>query len=390
MSRVEMGVASRRALLASALAVPAIEASAQDVLLDFLRVSIAVDRFDAFLPLLQAFAAAAPDLTVEILVRDDNAGLLTPRNAEQISRGHRGVNVVLADVFDLAWGSMRGAWRPLPERFHMASMASAGALADLMSPLASEEGLLVSASPGGPILLHRRSILPDPPRDLAALLDYARQNPGHFFYPRPSESVFGRLFLMILPHLLGDRDPSDVQTGWDRSWAWLEELARYVSFYPSSDEAAFEELAAGDVHLCPAPLAAFLRGRMDGDLAEDTGFVTLGDGAIIPQGLFLAVPRFTAPAKLPVIERFARFLLLPDVQTRFFGRGLLPGDLGFGLSEGAPRNDAERSALRGILPPEDAQRIVAASRFPRLSAPQLTFLLNAWEERIGSRHGERQ
>jgi putative spermidine/putrescine transport system substrate-binding protein len=392
-----MSEGTRRALLAGAvatpLAIPSVRAMAQDRRMQRIRVSIAVDRQDEFLPLLRNYSASEPGHTVEILVRDDNSGLIAPQGTEELRPGQRGADAwgadaALTDIHDLAWGTARGAWRSLPASLREGAAASAGRLSQLMQPLAGEEAMLVSADPGGPVLLHRPRILPDPPADAAALLDYARQNPGRFFYPRPSESAFGRLFLLALPHLLGDRDPADAQTGWTRTWAWLQELDRYVSYYPSNDEAAFEDLAAGDAHLFPVPLPPLLRRRMDGTLTEETKFGTLGPN--IPQGVFLVVPRITADERLPLIEQFGRFLLRPEVQSRFFGRGILPGDLGFGLNEATPRTDAERSALGRILPPDEAERIVARPLAPRINSYQLTFLLRRWEELIGARHGERR
>jgi putative spermidine/putrescine transport system substrate-binding protein len=354
-----------------------------------LRVSIALDRLDEFLPLLRNFAASNADLYFETVVRDDNGGLIAPQGTEALRPGQWGADAALTDVFGLAWGTTHGAWRSLPASLRDAGTASAGRLSHVMQPLAGEEAMLISADPGGPVLLHRPQILPDPPRDAAALLDYARQNRGRFLYARPSESAFGRLFLIALPHLLGDRDPSDAQTGWTNTWAWLTELARYIDYYPSNDEAAFEELAAGDVHIFPAPLTSFLRGRMDGALTEETKFVTLRNAPIIPQGVFLVVPRTTTDGRLQLIERFGQFLLRPAIQAQFFGRGLLSDELGFGLSEAAPRTDAERSALGGILPAAEAQHIVAAPLASRLNSYQLTFMLRRWDELIGARHGER-
>ena len=52
-------------------------------------------------------------------------------------------------------------------------------------------------------------------------------------YARPSNSGPGRTFLMGLPYLLGDKDPRDPVNGWDKTWAYLKELGKYVEYYPS-------------------------------------------------------------------------------------------------------------------------------------------------------------
>lgn len=388
----------RRALLAGAVALPltlsltlsAARAAAQGNRMRRMRVSIPVDRLAEFLPVFRGFAASQPDLLFETLVRDDDKGLIASEILAAIRAGRPHADAALTDAGGVAWGATRGAWRSLPASLREAGEASASRLARLMRPLMGEEAMLVSADPGGPFLLHRPSVLSDPPRSAAALLDYARRNPGRFLYPRPSESALGQQFLMALPYLLGDRDPSDVQTGWTESWALLEELDRHIDYYPSDDAAAFDEFATGGIDLLPTSLTAFLRGRMDGLLPEDTGFVAFEDGRIIPQGVFLVVPHYAPDERFAVVEPFARFLLRPEIQSRAFGRGLLPGEPGFGVNRAAPLTDAERSAWSRALPSEEAERVAAVSLAPPLGPYQLAFMLHRWDEQIGARHGERR
>ena len=51
-------------------------------------------------------------------------------------------------------------------------------------------------------------------------------------YARPANSGPGRTFLMGLPYLLGDKDPKDPVNGWDKTWAYLKELSKYVDVLP--------------------------------------------------------------------------------------------------------------------------------------------------------------
>jgi putative spermidine/putrescine transport system substrate-binding protein len=47
---------------------------------------------------------------------------------------------------------------------------------------------------------------------------------------------------MGLPYLLGDRDPRDPVNGWDRTWAYLEDLDGYVDYYPGRTGQSMTEL----------------------------------------------------------------------------------------------------------------------------------------------------
>ncbi|WP_421991954.1 extracellular solute-binding protein [Roseococcus sp.] len=385
-----MSGSCRRALLASALALPTLPLAGWAVARSEprrMRVSIPLERLTDFLPILRAFTASQPDLFFETLVRDDDNSLAVSEIREAVQARRPYPDAALADAGSVAWGTERGAWRRLPASLREAGAASGGHLAQLMQPLTGEEAMLVSPDPGGPVLLHRASVLPDPPRSAAALLDYARQNPRRFLYPRPSESALGRQFLMALPHLLRDSDPSDPQLGWTRSWAWLKEVDSFIDYYPSDDAAAFEEFATDGIALMPASLTAYLRGRKDALLPDEASFALFEGAPLIPQGVFLVMPRDATEESLALVETFARFLLRPEIQSGAFGRGFLPG---FAVNQPAPRTEAERSAWNRILPAEMAARVAAAPLAPPLGPQQLALMLRRWDEEIAARHGGRR
>jgi putative spermidine/putrescine transport system substrate-binding protein len=75
--------------------------------------------------------------------------------------------------------------------------------------------------------------VPNPPKTAQELLDFAKANPGAVQYARPSNSGPGRTLLMGLPYLLSDSDPKDPVKGWDKTWAYLAELNKNITLYPS-------------------------------------------------------------------------------------------------------------------------------------------------------------
>ena len=50
---------------------------------------------------------------------------------------------------------------------------------------------------------------------------------------------------MGLPYLLGDKDPKDPVNGWDKTWAYLNELSENIEYYPSATAATMKKLAKG-------------------------------------------------------------------------------------------------------------------------------------------------
>lgn len=100
-----------------------------------------------------------------------------------------------------------------------------------LQALAQGTAVINSYTPSGPLLEYDSKALPDPPRTPAALLAWAKAHKGKFTYAQPNNSGPGRTFLMSLPYMLGDKNPQDPGNGWDKTWAYLKELGRYVSSY---------------------------------------------------------------------------------------------------------------------------------------------------------------
>ena len=95
-----------------------------------------------------------------------------------------------------------------------------------MQGLAEGFGVVTTYYPSGPLLQYNPDVVKegDVPKNPEELLDWAKANPGKFGYARPANSGPGRTFLQGLPYMLGDKDPSDPENGWDKTWAYLKEL----------------------------------------------------------------------------------------------------------------------------------------------------------------------
>lgn len=322
-----------------------------------------------------------------VLMQEDPAWLATGLT-EAVRSGRPGVDVVVTNAAGFALGAAQDIWRPLPS----GPLAEIGRLMNpagrILQPLTSDFGLVVGAGPGGPLLLHRGSVLPSPPRSAAELLDYARQNPGRFQYARPRESMLGQIFVQGLPYLLGDRDPTDPQSGWDRSWAYLRELGRHVGYYPSSGTAALEEFAEGGSDLIPSLLGMFLIGRSSGLLPADTACSIMTGMPVIPHGFILAVPRGLPETRGPAVEALARFLMTPQIQMWAFGRGLVPGTGELPANEVATVGEAVREAWTQAMTPELSALLAQREMAPPLAPFQLTYMLRGWDEQIGALYGE--
>ena len=114
-----------------------------------------------------------------------------------------------------------------------------------MHKLAQGQGITITYYPSGPLIEYDPAKVPNPPKTAQELLDWAKANPGKFQYAQPANSGPGRTLLMGLPYILGDKDPKDPVNGWEKTWAYLKELGKYVDYYPKGTGDTMKNLANG-------------------------------------------------------------------------------------------------------------------------------------------------
>lgn len=325
-----------------------------------------------------------PDFHLPIgTLRVEDVPWIATELREEVEAGLPGTEAVLTNLAGYALGATRDLWQAVPAALRAAHVPGLTPAGQLVQERIGASGLVLGAVPGGPMLLHRRSVLPVAPRTAQELMDYAQQNPNRFQYTRPGQSRFGQTFVAGLPYLLNDPDPLDPRTGWPNTWAYLAELGRHAAYYPSSGQAAAEEFVEGGVDLGAVLLGPYLLGMGQGLLPPDTLCTPFDAAPLLPHSLILAVPRGVPEGRLALLQPLAAFLGQPDMQRRVFGRGLLPGT-GPLATEAAPGDEIWTAALTPGLVDALTGRAIA----PPLSAAALAYMLRAWDDLIGSRYGE--
>ncbi|MBL8710620.1 MAG: ABC transporter substrate-binding protein [Rhodospirillaceae bacterium] len=175
------------------------------------------------------------------------------------------------------------------------------------------------------VFFHDSARLPEPPRTLADLLDWARRNPGRFTYPAPPDFIGSTVLKQFLLMSSESRAPFDwpievarFDTVTAPLWDYLAELApnlwRRGRNYPANSAALRQLLADAEVDIS----MAFNPGDASSAIAQGLlprsvrSFVL--DGGSIGNTHFVAVP-FNANAKAGAIVA-ANFLLSPEAQAR--------------------------------------------------------------------------
>jgi putative thiamine transport system substrate-binding protein len=175
------------------------------------------------------------------------------------------------------------------------------------------------------VFVHDTAVLPDPPRSIPALLDWAKDNPGRFTYPQPPDflgSTFLKQALLALidhPALL--QRPvveTDVERATAPLWKYLDELHpvlwRSGKVFPSSGPDQRQLLDAGELDIAVSFNVLEASSSIAAGLLPETARVYVLEGGTIGNTNFVAIP-FNARAKEGAMV-IADFLLSPEAQAR--------------------------------------------------------------------------
>ena len=150
----------------------------------------------------------------------------------QQAAGRVDIDLVLTGTDGIAAGIEQKLWVDLkPHAGQLPKPAEVYQPAALrLNGLAQDQGLCVAWYPSGPLIEYMPDRVKTVPTSAEELLAWARQNKGKFMYARPANSGPGRVFMMGLPYVLGDKDPSDPKDGWDKTWDYLKELGQTIEY----------------------------------------------------------------------------------------------------------------------------------------------------------------
>jgi putative spermidine/putrescine transport system substrate-binding protein len=338
-----------------------------------------------------AYRKAKPNLVSRISFSQAPAPELPGKLKAQEAANHLDIDMVIIGTDALAAGIEQKLYEPL-------FPIHAAALPDLekiylpaawkMQSLAQGQGVVITYYPSGPLLEFNPDKVKTPPTTAAAMLDWARSNPNRFIYARPANSGPGRTFLMGLPYLLGDKDPTDPKAGWDKTWAYLAELGKHIEYYPSGTGAVMKELGDGSRDMTVTTTGWDINPRALGvvpaeyQVAALTGFHWVGDAH------YLCIPKGVAPAKQAVLLDLISFLLTKPSQAITYDKGYFypgPAVADVPLSM-AP--DSSQQVIAEFGRPIYAKLMADVPVELPLSASALVYAFQRWDNDIGAHAGK--
>jgi len=233
------------------------------------------------------------------------------------------IGLVLTGVDGLAAGSEQGLWEPLLPKFapRLSNMGSYLEAAAKMQKLAGNDGVTVTYYPSGPLIEYLPDKVPTPPKTADELLAYAKANPGKVEYARPANSGPGRTFLMGLPYILGDKDPKDPVKGWDKTWAYLGELNKYVNTYPSGTTQTMKDLANGTANILVTTTGWDINPRVLGTVPEGAKIGTLQGFHWVADAHYAVVPKGASADQQAAVLQLVQFMLTKEQQAKAYDDG---------------------------------------------------------------------
>ncbi|MDB5368521.1 MAG: transporter substrate-binding protein, partial [Roseomonas sp.] len=246
-------------------------------------------------------------------------------------------------------------------------------------------GVVVNYYPSGPLLEYAPDRVPQVPGTAEDLLAWAKAHPNRFMYARPSNSGPGRTFMMGLPYILGDKDPQDPVNGWAKTWAYLEELGKYIEYYPAGTGATMKEFGQGTRDIIITTTGWDINPRALGIVPKEARVATLRGFHWISDAFFMCVPKGIPEDRMAVVLDMMAFVLQPKMQAYSYDEGYLypgPAVRNVPISM-APQRSQDVIAEFGR--PEYASLIADNPIELPLKPEQMVLAFRQWDERVGSK-----
>ncbi|MCA2213152.1 extracellular solute-binding protein [Jidongwangia harbinensis] len=295
------------------------------------------------------------------------------------------IDLVLTGVDGLSAGIEQGLWTPLLPTYatRLPGMQEYQPGAAAMQKLAGNFGVTVTYYPSGPLIEYLPAKVPNPPKNAAELLAYAKANPGAVQYARPSNSGPGRTFLMGLPYLLGDSNPKDPVAGWDKTWAYLKELNQNITLYPSSTGETMKNLANGSAKIIVSTTGWDINPRVLGTVPKEAKVGALEGFHWVTDAHYAVIPKGVSTDKQAAVLLLLQDMLTKPQQAKAYDKGYFypgPAVNGVDLSM-AP--EESRKAIEEYGRPEYDKLIADNPIEVPLGSKELVAAFERWDREIG-------
>ncbi len=265
--------------------------------------------------IIENYKKAHPDKVKEIKIQRAPAPELPAKIKAQQDAGRLDINLVLTGQDGGSLLAQNNQVIKIPDYeklFPRDNLTEAGkALYD------EGKGYLIPSvgNAGGPVLIYNPSRVPNPPKSADELLAWAKANPGKFMYARPANSGPGRGILQGMSFILGDSKPLDPEKGWDKNWAYLKELGKYIEYYPTGTAITLKEFAQGQRWIIAGIMEWDMKPRAQSVIPPDSKISIMNNTTFVVDGHYWCIPVGVPKEQVEVIIDLMKFMHTPEQQV---------------------------------------------------------------------------
>lgn len=236
---------------------------------------------------------------------------------------------------------------------------------------------------GGPMITYWPDKVQNPPKTLDELLEWCKENPGKFAYPRPSNSGAGYAWLQGLPYLAGEENPDDPTT-WTKGWDYLKELDQYIDYYTTGSALLYRDFNEGTRWMITTAVGYETNQRVLGAMSPECKQLFLDDLHWVTDSNFWSIPTGLDPQDEELSCLFIEFTLRPEIQALLYDSGFMyPGPVIEGVTlEDAPQESQD--ALNAVLTEELKAGIENYPHVAPMTMSQLVDAMEMWDDLIGA------
>ena len=339
-------------------------------------------------PAFEAYAKANPNLVSAITFNKATSPELPGKLQAEQAANRLDIDLVLSGTDALSAGIEQNLWvKLLPD--HADALPDLDSIylpgAKAMQALSQGFGVTVTYYPSGPLLEYMPDQVADAdvPKTAQGLLDWAKANPNKLIYARPANSGPGRTFIMGLPYLLGDSNPKDPTKGWDKTWAYLKELGKYIEYYPSGTGAVMKELGEGTRAMTVTTTGWDINPRVLGTVPAEAKVAKLDGFHWVTDAHYMIVPKGISDDKLAVLLDLMKYMLAPAAQAVTYDQGYFyPGPAVKDVPITMAPQDSQ-DAIKQFGRPEYEDWIANNPLETPLMPADMVTAFKTWDEQVG-------
>jgi putative spermidine/putrescine transport system substrate-binding protein len=341
--------------------------------------------FTAQKPMIEAFAKANPKLVSKVDYETGSATDVVGKLQAEQSANRVDIDLILTGPLVLSqMVAQKQALQVVPKyNSYLPSLSSVlTPAATNFQKLANGYGVVVEGGGwSGPLWAYNKNVA-DPPKTPAALFTWAKAHPGKFVYANPtSGSGPANAFIDSLPYMLGDKDPSDPVNGWSKTWAYLQQLNKYVSRYPAGTSDTFTGLASGAYDLAASEAGWDQLEHGTGVLNSSFGVYAFDKPIMNSDGHFAAIPKGVPSSHVAVDLALTSWMLKPKQQALSYANTNVFPVKGVALSD-APA--AAQKTAKSYYALKLLTQLNSAKTTLPLNGDKVQAMYDKWNKLIGS------